>query len=167
MIVFFTPFLPELARLKKDNNSLTLLTCTPCRTRLEKAVQDAGHKDMTTFLVTDARMHITLKAYVTVAITKLAGEVGQKVAAEDFCNSKENVARSQDPKEMQYQCEQFVGYTSYLDQAGSIVVNLAGKLLNDGDIVAVAKHIKAINAALSNPKLPGEFRHSSGGGFDD
>ena len=31
----------------------------------------------------------------------------------------------------------------------------------------VAKHIDAISAALSNENLPSEFRHGSGGGFDD
>ena len=41
------------------------------------------------------------------------------------------------------------------------------KARQNGDIEVVAKQIDAISAALSNEKLPSEFRHSSGGGFDD
>ena len=59
-------------------------------------------------------------------------------------------------------CDNF----SDLDKAGAFAVKLAEKLLKDGDIDVVARHIDAISAALSNEKLPADLRHSSGG-FDD
>jgi hypothetical protein len=158
---------PELDKLKSQDNAISLLTCGPCLARLEQAVQQAGYKDIKTFVATDIRMHITLRAWAYVAITKLAGETGQAVAAEDFCSIKENIARSKDPKEMQRHCARLKSYTSYLDKAGAIAVKLAEKLLKDGDIEVVAKHLDAISAALTNEKLPVEYRHGSGGGFDD
>lgn len=88
-------------------------------------------------------------------------------APEDYCKLKGNIARSKDAREMRLQCVRLRSYTSYLDRAGAFAVKLAEKLLKDGDIEVVAKHIDAISAALSNDKLPSEFRHSSGGGFDD
>jgi hypothetical protein len=158
---------PELDKLKSENNAISLLTCGPCLARLEQAVQQAGYKDMKTFVAADIRMHITLRAWAYVAITKLAGETGQAVAAEDFCSLKENIARSKDPKEMALHCARLKSYTSYLDKAGAIAVKLAEKLLKDGDIEVIAKHIDAIGAAQTNAKLPAEFRHGGGGGFDD
>jgi hypothetical protein len=158
---------PELDKLKSENSAISLLTCGPCLARLEQAVQQAGYKDMKTFVAADIRMHITLRAWAYVAITKLAGETGQAVAAEDFCSLKENIARSKDPKEMALHCARLKSYTSYLDKAGSIAVKLAEKLLQDGDIEVIAKHIDAIGAAQTNAKLPVEFRHGGGGGFDD
>lgn len=163
----FAAAAPELDKLKREDQAMSLLTCAPCLARLEKAVQDAGYKDMKTFVAFDIRMHITLRAWAYVAIAKLAGETGQAVAAEDFCKLKEDIARSKDAEEMRLQCTRLKSYTSYLDRAGAFAVKLAEKLLKDGDIDVVAKHIDAISAALSNEKLPSEFRHSSGGGFDD
>jgi hypothetical protein len=158
---------PELDKLQSENNAISLLTCGPCLARLEQAVQQAGYKDMKTFVAADIRMHITLRAWAYVAITKLAGETGQAVAAEDFCSLKENIARSKDPKEMALHCARLKSYTSYLDKAGAIAVKLAEKLLKDGDIEVIAKHIDAIGAAQTNAKLPVEFRHGGSGGFDD
>ncbi len=158
---------PELDKLKSQNNAISVLTCGPCLARLEQAVQQAGYKDMKTFVAADIRMHITLRAWAYVAITKLAGDTGQAVAAEDFCKLKENIARSKDPKEMQLHCARLQSYSSYLDKAGAIAVKLAEKLLKDGDIEVIAKHIDAIGAAQTNEKLPAEYRHGGGGGFDD
>jgi hypothetical protein len=158
---------PELDKLKSENNAISMLTCGPCLARLEQAIRQAGYQDMKTFVAADIRMHITLRAWAYVAITKLAGETGQAVAAEDFCAIKENIARSKDPKEMQLHCARLKSYTSFLDKAGAIAVKLAEKLLKDGDIEVVAKHIDAIGAAQTNPKLPMEYRHGGGGGFDD
>lgn len=152
---------PELAKLKSENNALTLLTCGPCLARIEKAVQEAGYKDMKTFVAMDVRMHITLRAWAYVAITKLAGEVGQTVAAGDFCSIKENIMSSKDPQEMQLHCDRLKSYTSYLDKAGAIAVNLAEKLLTEGDIDVIGKHTDAIHRALTNAKLPGEFQHGT------
>lgn len=162
----FAAAAPELDKLKREDQAMSLLTCGPCLARLEKAVQDAGYKDMKTFVAVDIRMHITLRAWAYVSIAKLAGESGQAVAAEDFCKIKEHIARSKDAEEMRLHCKRLTSYTSYLDRAGAIAVKLAEKLLRDGDIEVVAKHIDAITAALSNTRLPEEFRHG-GGGFDD
>jgi hypothetical protein len=158
---------PELDSLKRQNNAVSLLTCGPCLARLEQAVQQAGYEDMKSFVATDIRMHITLRAWSYVAITRLAGETGQAVAAEDFCSIKENIARSKDPQEMQRHCARLKSYSSYLDKAGTIAVKLAEKLLKDGDIEVIAKHLDAVSAALTNDKLPAEYRHGGGGGFDD
>jgi hypothetical protein len=159
---------PELDKLKSQNNAISLLTCGPCLARLEQAVQQAGYKDMKTFVAADIRMHITLRAWAYVAITKLAGDAGQAVAAEDFCSLKENIARSKDPQEMALHCARLKSYTSYLDKAGAIAVKLAEKLLREGDIEVIAKHVDAIGTAQTNAKLPMEFRHGGGGGgFDD
>ncbi|MGK5023439.1 hypothetical protein [Janthinobacterium sp. RB2R34] len=162
----FAAAAPELNKLKSEDQAMSLLTCGPCLVRLEKAVQDAGYKDMKTFIAFDIRMHVTLRAWAYVAITKLAGESGQAVAAEDFCKIKENIARSKDAAEMKVHCTRLKSYTSFLDKAGAFAVKLAEKLLKDGDIDVVARHIDAISAALSNEKLPADLRHS-GGGFDD
>lgn len=162
----FATAAPELEKLKSENQSVSLLTCGPCLAHLEKAVQDAGYKDMKTFVAFDIRMHITLRAWAYVAIAKLAGESGQAVAAEDFCKLKENIAKSKDAEEMRVVCTRLKSYTSFLDRAGAFAVKLAEKLLKDGDIEVVAKHIDAISAALSNDKLPADLRHG-GGGFDD
>lgn len=162
----FATAAPELEKLKSENQAISLLTCGPCLARLEKSVQDAGYKDMKTFIAFDIRMHITLRAWAYVAIARLAGESGQAVAAEDFCKIKENIAKSKDAEEMRLQCTRLKSYTSYLDRAGAFAVKLAEKLLKDGDIEVVAKHIDAISAALSNEKLPVDLRHG-GGGFDD
>lgn len=158
---------PELAKLKSENNAMSVLTCGPCRARVEQAVQQAGYADMKTFVAADIRMHITLRAYLYVSITKMGGEVGQTVAAADFCRLKENIARSENPAEMKRNCDRLQSYSSYLDKAGAIAVKLAEKLLKEGDIDIAARHIDAIGVALTNPALPDEFRHSSGGGFDD
>lgn len=158
---------PELAKLKDQDKAISLLTCGPCFARLEQEVKEAGYKDMKTFVAADIRMHITLRAWAYVAITKMAGQAGQDVAAEDFCSIKENIVRSKDPKQMQLHCTRLKSYSSYLDKAGAIAVRLAEKLLKEGDIEVIAKHVDAISAALTNEKLPAEYRHSSGGGFDD
>ena len=158
---------PELAKLKRENNAISLLTCGPCLARLEKAVQGAGYDDMKTFVAMDVRMHITLRAWSYVAISQLAGQAGQAVAAEDFCSIKENIARSKDPKEMQLHCARLKSYSSYLDKAGAIAVKLAEKLLTDGDVAVAAKHLDAISAAYTNKNLPIEFLHGGGGDFDD
>ena len=163
----FAAAAPELDKLKREDQAMSLLTCAPCLARLEKAVQDAGYKDMKSFVAFDIRMHITLRAWAYVEIAKLAGQSGQAVAAEDFCKLKENIAQSKDAEQMRLQCTRLKSYTSYLDRAGAFAVKLAEKLLKDGDIEVVAKHIDAISAALSNENLPSEFRHGSGGGFDD
>lgn len=167
---------PELAKLKSENNAASLLTCGPCRARLEQAVQQAGYADMKTFVAMEVRLHITLRAWVYAAITKMGGEVGKEVAAADFCGIKENIAQSKNPEEMKLQCARLESYSSYLDKAGSITVKLAEKLLKDGDIEVVGRHMDAISAAHSNPKLPEEFGNSpsgkseggsSRGGYDD
>ncbi len=157
---------PELAKLKSDNNAISLLTCGPCMARLEQAVQDAGYEDMKTFVAMDVRMHITLQAWSYTFITNLAGAAGQAVAAEDFCAIKENIAQSKDPKEMALHCARLKSYASYLDKVGAITVKLTGKLLQDGDIEVVARQIDAIGDAFTNKNLPDEYRHG-GGGFDD
>ncbi len=157
---------PELAKLKSDNASLSVLTCGPCRARIEQAVQEAGYADLKTFIAMDIRMHYTLRAWAYVAITKMGGEVGQKVAAEDFCKIKENIARSANPEELKRHCDRLQSYSSYLDKAGMVAVKLAERLLKEGDIEVVAKHLDAITKALNNPKLPDEFNHASGG-YDD
>ena len=157
---------PELANMKNENASLSELTCTPCRARIEQAVQEAGYADLKTFVAMDIRMHITLRAWTYVEITKMGGEVGQTVSAADFCRIKENIARSQNPEEMKRHCDRLQSYSTYLDKAGAIAVKLAEKLLKEGDIDVVAKHVDAIGKAYTNPKLPPDFNHA-GGGHDD
>ena len=156
---------PELAKLKAENNAISLLTCGPCLSRLEKAAQDAGYKDMKTFVAMDVRIHVTARAWYYTEITRLAGVVGQAVAAEDFCAIKENIAQSKDPKEMAIHCARLKSYAGFLDKAGAVAVKLAEKLLKDGDIEVFAKHVKEIGDAVSNKKLPVEYWH--GGGGDD
>ncbi len=158
---------PELTKLQADDKALTLITCAPCRVRLEQAVQEAGYDDMKSFVAMDIRMHLTLRAWVYVEITRIGGEVGQKVAAEDFCRIKENIAKSDNPEEMRRHCDRLQSYSGYLDKAGGIAVKLAEKLLDKGDIDVVAKHHDAIHKAFVNPKLHDEYNHAKGGGYDD
>ena len=158
---------PELTKLQSDNKSLSVMTCAPCRARLEQAVQEAGYADLKSFIAMDIRMHLTLRAWVYVEITRMGGVVGQQVAAADFCKLKENIARSSNPEEMKRHCDRLHSYSSYLDKAGAIAVKLAEKLLKEGDIDVVAKHQDAIHKAFTNPKLHAEFNHTRGGGFDD
>jgi hypothetical protein len=157
----------ELAKLKSDNQALSLLTCGPCLERIEVAVKQAGYPDMKTFVAADIRMHLTLRAWAYVQITALAGQVGQQVAHEDFCKLKENIAASKDPQEMQRYCTQITTYTSFLDKAGTLAVKLAEKLMRAGDIDVVGKYADAIGAALTDARLPDEYQHGGGGGFDD
>ena len=155
---------PELEKLKSENQAVSLFTCGPCRARLTRAVQQAGYADLKSFMAMDIRMHVTLRAYLYVEITRMGGEVGKSVAAEDFCKIKENIARSSDPKEMALQCERLRTYSGFLAKAGAIAVKLAEKLLKEGDIEMVAKHFKQI-VALGSLTYPEEF--SGGGGYDD
>lgn len=157
----------ELAKLKAENNAISLLTCGPCLARIEKAVQDAGYKDMKTFIAMDVRIHVTARAWYYTRIAELAGSVGQGVAAEDFCAIKENIAQSKDPQEMARHCARLQSYASFLDKAGAMAVKLAEKLLKDGDLEVFGKHFEAIADAVSNKNLPVEYRHTSGGGDAD
>ena len=154
---------PELAKLKSENNAISLLTCGPCLARLEKAAQDAGYDDMKSFVAMDVRMHVTLRAWSYTMITGFAGAAGQVVAAKDFCAIKENIAQSENPKEAGLHCARLKSYSSYLDKAGTIAVKLAEKLLQDGDIEIVARHVDAIAAAFTNKNLPDEYLHGRGG----
>lgn len=158
---------PELTKLQSDNKSIALMTCGPCRARLEQAVQEAGYVDLKAFMAMDIRMHLTLRAWVYVTITKMGGEVGQGVAASDFCKLKENIARSANPEEMKRHCDRLQSYSSYLDKAGAIAVAVAEKLLKEGDIDVVAKHESAIFKAFVNPKLHDDYNHAKGGSYDD
>jgi len=157
---------PELEKLQRDSQAASLLTCGPCLARLEKAVQVAGYKDMKAFVAADIRMHITLRAWTYAAMAQLAGQSGQAVAAEDFCSLKEHIAQSSNAEEMRMYCTRLKSYASYLDRAGAMAVKLAEKLLRDGDIDVVGRHVDAISKALTNEKLPAELRHASGGNDD-
>jgi hypothetical protein len=157
---------PALEVLRKENKSLLVLTCTPCRVPLEKAIQEAGYKDLTQFLIADARMHLALRAYATVQITKLAGTVGEQLTPEEFCKLKDEIAKTNDPKEVKLECERVLASASYLNKAGKVIVGLAEKLLHQADIAMIGKHIDAISSALFNEKLVDDFRHVRGGGHD-
>jgi hypothetical protein len=157
----------ELKKMQSDDKAQSLITCAPCRARMEKAVQDAGYADMKAFVASEIRVYLALRAWTYAEITKLAGQLGQGVAAEDFCGIKDNVDHANRPQDMLRYCGQLQTYTGYLSHAGSLAVRLAEKLVRQGDIEAVGRHIDAIGAAQASAQraeLPSEPRTSDSNG---
>lgn len=156
---------PALELKQKETKSLTVLTCTPCRAELTKAVQQAGYKDLTAFHLADVRMHLAIRAHGYAEIARVGGELsGQAgVEIETFCRSKDDIARSKNPKETTRECQQVLAMSDYLGRAGKVVVELAQKLLHEGDIAMIGKYHDAIIGALFNDKLVSDFRHVRGG----
>jgi hypothetical protein len=158
---------PTLEKQKSDSKSTTILTCTACHDTLRDAVTKAGYADIKSFLIADARMHLTLNLYYHLKLTELVGEAANGVPAEDFCKVADLINGTPDPKQATEYCRKIKTTTGYLKKLGDVVVNLAKKLLSDGDIETVGKQVDSINAALTNENLIADFKHVAGGGFDD
>lgn len=138
---------PELDKIEtKEMKKWAIPACQPCLDHMEKVVQGVGYKDLKAFYAMELRMHVTMRAWAYASIGKLTGEFERNIAA-DLCSSKEEIARSQNPKEMALHCDRLKSYSGYLDKLGVVTVGAAEKLLREGDIAVVARHADAISAA--------------------
>lgn len=158
---------PTLAAQKRDSHALDILTCIPCYGTLNQAVKQAGYADFKAFLIADARIHLAMRAYVYLEISKFAGETAQGASPVQICANLDTQSTPAADPELRTQCARLRTLGAYVEKIGKVILKLATQLGQDGDIAAVAKQQDAITRAWTNPALPAEFLHGKGMSLDD
>lgn len=162
---------PQIEQEQKADSALLVFTCKPCMKTLEKAVQDAGYKNFTSFLIIDIRVHLAMRHYAYLQISQMVREGLIESAPEDFCakiTEKElEQYNDEERKEVLRNCKRINTISKYLKVVSKYVGKIAETLSHEGDIEVIGKMHDAIVGAWTDSRLIDEFEHVQGGGFDD
>jgi hypothetical protein len=166
----FAAISPQLQSERKKSNSISILTCGKCLGLLDSATQKAGYSGFKSFLVTDIRIHYSMRYVIYLKIAQLLGSAASEVPDEQhYCTNPDNTEISDKKKkeEADRLCRQISSLSGFIKKFGHFVDAAAEKMIFKGDLVIVEKHFDGIHAAHTNNKLIDELNHSNGGEWDD